>query len=257
MSLATAEPSTAGRHRATYRRARTFAWPWRLVLAAGVVLLVVGAAVTAVQWGRPQVGMPTAFGTDGARGDVLSTPTATPASAPASASATATPSATPTPSATSPAPPVTSNPAGPPSGVRIPSLGVDASVVDVLQIAGVIAVPDNPEIVGWWVGSAIAGSPTGSTVLVGHVDSATQGVGVLSALAEVEAGTQIVLTTTENRTIVYTVTAREVLSKTGGLPADLFAMDIPGRLVLITCGGPFDTRASSYEDNVVVYASLG
>lgn len=31
--------------------------------------------------------------------------------------------------------------------------------------------------------------------------------------------------------------------------------EVEGRLVLITCGGPFDRRTRHYRDNVIVYAS--
>ena len=34
----------------------------------------------------------------------------------------------------------------------------------------------------------------------------------------------------------------------------MFARDGAERLVLITCGGEFDSRAGSYEDNVIAYA---
>jgi len=45
-----------------------------------------------------------------------------------------------------------------------------------------------------------------------------------------------------------------VYEKAGGLPADIFAQDGPARLVLISCGGPFDRTAGSYLDNIVVFA---
>jgi hypothetical protein len=43
--------------------------------------------------------------------------------------------------------------------------------------------------------------------------------------------------------------------KETGLPASAFARDGAPRLVLITCGGPFDAATGNYEDNVVVYAT--
>ena len=251
MTLAAADPATSGstpppvtpRRRGSHRRPPRVSRAWRLILAAGVVLVVVGAAVLAVQWGRPDTAEPTTFGRSDATAAVPSAgSTGTSASSP-----TTTPTAAPTA-----APPA--SPTGPPVRLQIPSLGVDAQVVDAFQTGGVIQVPENPSVVGWWVGSAVAGSPAGTTVLVGHVDTAEQGVGVLSSLAEVVEGTEIVLTTTEGGTITYAVTGRDQLSKSGGLPPETFAPDGPPRLVLITCGGPFDPRAASYDDNVIVYA---
>ena len=38
------------------------------------------------------------------------------------------------------------------------------------------------------------------------------------------------------------------------LPADYFGRGGPSRLVLITCGGTFDSSTRHYRDNVVVVA---
>ena len=38
------------------------------------------------------------------------------------------------------------------------------------------------------------------------------------------------------------------------LPASIFARSGRERLVLVTCGGPFDSRTHHYSDNIVVYA---
>ena len=40
-----------------------------------------------------------------------------------------------------------------------------------------------------------------------------------------------------------------------GLPAALFSTTAPARLVLVTCGGPFNAAARSYQDNIVVFAA--
>jgi len=40
-----------------------------------------------------------------------------------------------------------------------------------------------------------------------------------------------------------------------GLPAAVFSTTGPARLVLITCGGPFNAAARSYQDNIVVFAA--
>jgi len=46
-----------------------------------------------------------------------------------------------------------------------------------------------------------------------------------------------------------------VYRKHQGLPAALFRAIGPARLVLITCGGPFNSVARSYQDNIVVFAA--
>jgi len=137
----------------------------------------------------------------------------------------------------------------------LPALGVRADVKHVVTTDGVLAVPDNPADVGWWTGSAPAGSSTGSTVIDGHVDSARTGPGALFHLTDLVAGDPISVTTATGLVVHYRVTGRRVFDKHQGLPADLFVTTGPPRLVLITCGGPFDSAARSYLDNIVILAS--
>ena len=52
----------------------------------------------------------------------------------------------------------------------------------------------------------------------------------------------------------YRVVGKQTIVKQR-LPTErLFARDGPPRLVLITCGGPFDAELRSYRDNLVVLA---
>jgi hypothetical protein len=134
-------------------------------------------------------------------------------------------------------------------------LGVNAPVDEVFSAGGILHPPGDPVRVGWWVASSLAGSDQGSTVLVGHVDSATAGPGALFRLSELEAGSEIELQTTTGTSVRYAVTALADYSKTGDLPADLFRPSGPPQLVLITCGGDFDAASESYADNIVVIAA--
>jgi hypothetical protein len=34
----------------------------------------------------------------------------------------------------------------------------------------------------------------------------------------------------------------------------IFDQHAPGRLAIVTCGGPFDASTGNYEDNIVAYA---
>jgi len=145
--------------------------------------------------------------------------------------------------------------AGPPVRLDVPTLGVRAHVQDVVTTDGVLGVPDNPAEVGWWTGSAPAGSSAGSTVIDGHVDSALTGPGALFHLTDLAAGDPISVTTATGLVVRYRVTGRRVFDKHQGLPADLFVTTGPPRLVLITCGGPFDSTARSYQDNIVIFGT--
>jgi hypothetical protein len=152
-----------------------------------------------------------------------------------------------------PVPPVAG--AGAPVTLAIPSQQVRASVVPVVNAGGVLQVPDDPAQVGWWNASAPAGSSRGSVVMDGHVDSAVSGPGALFRLDGLRVSDRIVLTTATGVTRSYAVTGRRVYRKAAGLPSDIFDQSGPPRLVLISCGGPFDSAAGSYLDNIVVFAA--
>ncbi len=143
-------------------------------------------------------------------------------------------------------------PAGPPVRLLIPVQRVDAPVAAVhVAPDGALGVPDDPDVVGWWGDGAMPGGPTGSVVVDGHVDTHDQGPGALFRLAELRPGDAVLLVT-GSRTVSYTVAAVRTYSK-ADLPAEVFDQAGAPRLVLISCGGPFDRSRRSYRDNVVVY----
>jgi sortase (surface protein transpeptidase) len=139
-------------------------------------------------------------------------------------------------------------------GLSLPALEVSAPVLPVGTTGGTLQIPADPDEIGWWRGSVAAGSASGSTVLAGHVDTAEQGPGALYRLTDLNAGDPVTVTLADGREVPYRVEARRTYVKGEGLPEALFHTDGPAQLVLITCGGPFDERTLSYEDNVVVLA---
>ena len=164
-------------------------------------------------------------------------------------SATPSPTVAPTyadPSGAAPAVPVS---------LSLPSLDVRATVRQVVTTDGVLGVPDNIDDVGWWTGSVRPGSAAGSTVIDGHVDSAVTGTGALFHLAQLQAGDPVTLTDSAGVLRHYRVYQRQVFVKHDGLPADLFSTTGTPRLVMITCGGPFDSATRNYLDNIVVFAA--
>jgi Sortase domain len=145
--------------------------------------------------------------------------------------------------------------APPPARLRLPRLHVDAAVLPVsVGRDGLLGVPANPRQLGWWSGSARPGQASGSVVIDGHVDSATLGLGALFRLREARPGDEIVLENATGESTGYTVVARRSYAKTSLPVAEVFATDVPSRLVLLTCGGAFDQAAHHYADNIVVYA---
>lgn len=142
-----------------------------------------------------------------------------------------------------------------PNRVRIADLGVDAPVqaVGIDLGTGALAVPVNIQRTGWFRDGAAPGDSTGSVLIAGHVDSARAGVGAFGPLKRATARTRIQVTTADGRTRTYRVTTVRTYEKSD-LPANIYSTRGSARLVLVTCGGPFNTQTGSYRDNVVVTA---
>lgn len=143
---------------------------------------------------------------------------------------------------------------GIPAVLTLPSLRVTAVVQPVTSSDGVLAVPEDPAQVGWWSTGARPGAVRGSTVFDGHINSAVLGEGALFRLAELLPGDPVEVRSTTGTVVRYQVQARRVYEKSRGLPTEVFDQQVTPRLVLISCGGTFDSAARSYLDNIVVYA---
>ncbi|HZT44701.1 MAG TPA: sortase [Gaiellaceae bacterium] len=143
----------------------------------------------------------------------------------------------------------------PPTRIRVASLGIDAPVfpVGISPATGALAVPPLIHRLGWWVDGMTPGSTSGSTLIAGHVDSATKGPGAFVRLKEARRGTLVEVTTKDGRTRTYRVVSVQVMPK-ADLPASIYSRRGRPRLVLVTCGGPFDASIGHYRDNVVVTA---
>lgn len=141
---------------------------------------------------------------------------------------------------------------GAPRRLQLPAAGVDAAVVPVGVGSGrELAVPGDVHLLGWWSSGPLPGSPAGTVVIDGHVDD-RGGPGALFRLARTPVGSALVLQTPAG-VLRYAVQARRLYGK-DQLPGDLFTAAGRPRLVLITCGGPFDRASGHYQDNVVLYA---
>jgi sortase (surface protein transpeptidase) len=153
-----------------------------------------------------------------------------------------------------PSAPATAAPvaADPPVRLRIPALRVDVPVVAVdVGTDRALGVPDDPDVVGWWRDGSAPGGPVGSVVLDGHVDTYDKGPGALFRLAALRPGDAVQLVLPDG-TADYRIAAVRSYVK-ADLPADVFDRAGAPRLVLISCGGPFDRALRSYRDNIVVY----
>jgi sortase (surface protein transpeptidase) len=114
-------------------------------------------------------------------------------------------------------------------------------------------VPASIHRTGWWKDGAAPGSRTGAVLIAGHVDSATEGAGAFFALPHVRRDERVQVTTKGGRTFAYRITSVRTYPK-GAVPTTVYSLRGPARLVLVTCGGPFDELTGRYRDNVVVTA---
>jgi sortase (surface protein transpeptidase) len=119
--------------------------------------------------------------------------------------------------------------------------------------SGALQLPERPTVLGWYAAGVVPGGTVGTAVIAGHVDSARYGAGPLRDLLDVGQGDPVEVTDAGGAVHRYAVTSRTSFPKSA-LPTELFHMDGPPRLALITCGGAFDRRTGNYADNVVVLA---
>ena len=160
-----------------------------------------------------------------------------------------------------PAPPTSAPATAPeptaPIRIELPALGVDAEVAPVgVDSEGLMEIPQDVDTVGWYRFGPVPGAAAGSAVLSGHVDDYQQGQGVFARIGDLGPADEIRVTDQNGSTRRFTVLSREEWSK-GEVPLDrLFDRGGSPRLVLITCGGSFDSGEHSYVDNIVVFADL-
>jgi hypothetical protein len=109
--------------------------------------------------------------------------------------------------------------------------------------------------VGWYRLGPTPGEP-GAAVVLGHVDAESVGPAVFYRLGELEPGDRLSVTRADGSHAVFTVTGGASYPKDKLPYQRIFAnLDYPV-LRLVTCGGRFDYRKRTWENNLVVYAIL-
>lgn len=200
-------------------------------------------------------------GEDDADGAVVAAPAQQPAAADSSDGADdtdASPAPSPSSVAPAPQPPTpTPTPASPVDGyrLRVPSLGVNAIMIDLgVDQDGVMEVPLEAQTVAWYRFTSRPGEP-GNTLLGGHI---TWGgvTAVFRYLEEMEAGDVVIIDTPDGESLRYVVReawwaepyeqsdVRRVIGSRSGEET----------VTLFTCGGIWDTDAREYSHRRVVTA---
>ncbi len=120
--------------------------------------------------------------------------------------------------------------------------------------AGLLDVPGDIGIAGWWRGGARLGDPFGSIVVAAHVDSRTQGLGPFAELLTIEPGTRILLESDGLRQ-AFVARSRRLVAQ-GSLVDDswIFTSSGHARLTLVTCAPPYDASRGGYQNLAVVTA---
>jgi hypothetical protein len=134
-------------------------------------------------------------------------------------------------------------------------------------------VPDDPAEVAWASDDAAPGSDRGTVILVSHVNFVIDGRTVSGAFADLAeygeraVGRIVSLQLRDGRTLGYRIVSSQQYSKDElaadpGLRRTLYDQTRSfgqgeqrgSRLLLVSCGGPFDPHTGEYEDNVFVFA---
>ena len=141
-----------------------------------------------------------------------------------------------------------------PRQLIVPAIGVDSPIVAVgLEADGSMEIPGASEA-GWYKYGPRPGEYDGSSVIAAHVDF-NGSKGVFFDLRRLEIGAEITVVDDRGERHSYTVTERFQVDKSSLPTQELFRIDGPQTLTLITCGGIFDSSERSYVDNIVVRAT--
>jgi sortase family protein len=137
--------------------------------------------------------------------------------------------------------------------VRLPTLGIDSTLVDLdVGADGVLQPPGDPNVAGWYRRGAVPGEQ-GPAVIAGHVDS-QEGPAVFFRLDGLAPGDPVEVARSDGKAFDYRVVSVESHAK-AAFPTALVYGPAPGPVLrLVTCGGVFDPRSRHYRDNVVVTA---
>ncbi|MFD9850102.1 class F sortase [Streptomyces parvus] len=139
--------------------------------------------------------------------------------------------------------------------LAIPRLRVKAPIDPVgVTPDGEAEVPKDARRVGWYRFGPAPGSSKGSTVIVGHVDSRTQGLGVLAKLDDVRADDRVDVRGSDGSSTEYRIVSRRTVPKDELANSGVFRRNGEPVLTLITCTGPFLKDRGEYQENLVITA---
>jgi hypothetical protein len=143
-----------------------------------------------------------------------------------------------------------------PVRVQIAVAGIDMAVVPVgVEPGGFMELPPDPAIAGWYRFGSDPWSLDGNTVISAHIDAPDYAIGPFAALRDLPLQTDVAVFAADGTEARYSVASVTYYPKAELPTEDLFARTATRSLVLITCGGEFDSTTGHYADNVVAVAT--
>lgn len=142
-----------------------------------------------------------------------------------------------------------------PLGLWIPRIEVQAPMRGLgLNDDESLEVPSEWDVAGWYTGGPRPGE-LGPSVVSGHIDSRT-GPAVFHDLADLRRGDLAHVVYDDGSVVSFVALSSERVAKDAFPTARVYGNTERPELRLITCGGDFDRSVRSYEDNVIVYATV-
>ena len=146
-------------------------------------------------------------------------------------------------------------PANNPRYIKIPSLGVNARILNVsTDKNGALKTPNNVFDTAWYNQSNLPGEP-GAMLIDGHVSSWTSH-GVFYGIKKLVGGDSISITRGDGKVFNYSVVSTKIYDVNNvDMKAAVTPIDstVPG-LNLITCGGKVKPGTSEFNERVIVFA---
>ena len=115
-----------------------------------------------------------------------------------------------------------------------------------------MALPETVNELSWYKFGSGPQEP-GATVIAGHVDTKSEGIGPLARLERLDKGDRISLRVGRASVDYRVEEVREVSKSLLDLDS-LFSRSGPPRLHLVTCAGAYDPDQGGYQANLVVIA---
>ncbi|GIF47481.1 sortase family protein [Asanoa ferruginea] len=143
-----------------------------------------------------------------------------------------------------------------PASISIKRINLRAKIINLgIKSDGTLEVPplNKAELAGWYSRGPSPGE-IGNAVVVGHVTTA-KATAVFFKLGLLRPKDAITITRKDGSTAKFTVDGVRSYAKKA-FPTDLvYGPSAKPSLRLVTCGGDFNSRIHSYEDNVIVFAT--